>query len=521
MTRLAATALVLASALLAAACGSLPPQPERPPSYALSTSPESPLVRTARDSTSTPSLTGFRLMPEAYYALDVRIELVRRARYSLDVQYYLIQNDRSGRLLMRSLRNAALRGVRVRLLVDDLTTVGGDPMFHGLAAFPNVDVRLFNPFCCARGSLASRFAASLGDFERLNHRMHNKLFIADGAMAVMGGRNIADEYFARSAGKNFVDMDVLLVGSVVPQLEAIFDTYWNSDQAYPINAILGDSPDGEEARQNFNHLVDDGDQMMSVTMRPLDMLGQPPIVTELDAGRLELIWGTANAFSDQPRKVMATSIEQARSMSVQMNVMDRLAESKREVVISSPYFVPGTEGVQAFADLRQRGVSVVILTNSLAATDVPAVHIGYSRYRVALLRTGVKLYELRPSGVQRDELALVPHASFGSLHAKAAVIDESMVYLGSMNLDPRSDSTNTELGIFARCPELAREVARVIDMSREQSSYEVELTSGGENLQWLQLGTKPEVTFRSEPEVTPFMEFRTLLFAPFVPEQLL
>jgi putative cardiolipin synthase len=460
-------------------------------------------------------------MPEAYYSLDVRIQLIRRARDSLDVQYYQVENDRSGRLLMRSLRDAALRGVRVRLLVDDSTTVGGDPMFHGLAGFPNVEVRLFNPFCCARGSLASRFAASLGDFQRLNHRMHNKLFIADGAIAVMGGRNIADEYFARSAGRNFVDMDVLVIGSVVPQLAGIFDTYWNSHQAYAVNAILGDAADGEEARRAFNHLVDDGDQMMTVTTHPVDMLGRKPIGPELDSGHLDLIWGSANAFADQPAKVMATSVEEARAMSVRMNVMDRVAESTREVLVSSPYFVPGADGVQAFSDLRQRGVRVVVLTNSLAATDVPAVHIGYSRYRVALLRTGVELYELRPSSVEHIELALLPRASLGRLHAKAAVIDETMVFIGSMNLDPRSESTNTELGLFARCPELAREVARVIDASRMGSSYEVEFAPGGESLQWVLVGSKPEVVLPSEPETTPFMNLRNMLFAPFVPEQLL
>ena len=511
---------LLVSALLAS-CGTLPPQSEQPSSSALAPAPDSPLVRVARDSTPAPSLTGFRLMPQAYYSLDVRIELARRARYSLDVQYYLIQNDRSGRLLMRTLRNAALRGVRVRLLVDDLNTVGGDPMFHGLASFPNVEVRLFNPFCCARQSVASRYAASLADFRRLNHRMHNKLFIADDAIAVMGGRNIADEYFARSASNNFVDMDVLVVGSVVPQRARIFETYWNSHQAYLVDTVLGKPADGDEARNSFNHLVDDGDQMMSVAVQPMDMLGHRPISAEFDVGHLELAWGTATAIADQPGKVMATSLEQARAMSVQMNIMDRVAESTREVVISSPYFVPGAEGVEAFAGLRRRGVRVVILTNSLAANDVPAVHIGYARYRVALLRSGVELYELSPSGVQRNDLAMLPTMSLGRLHAKAAVIDENMVYIGSMNLDPRSDSTNTELGIVARCPELAKDVTRVIDASRLQSSYELRFAPDGQTLQWLLKGSQKEVLLSSEPEVTPFLQFRNMLFAPFVPEQLL
>ena len=279
---------------------------------------------------------GFRLMPLGVYSLDARIQLARRARYSLDVQYYLIQNDRTGRLLMRNLRDAALRGVRVRLLVDDLYTVGGDPMFRGLAAFPNVEVRLFNPFCCARQSIASKYAASIIEFGRLNHRMHNKLFIADGAMVVAGGRNIADEYFMRSASDNFVDMDAFIVGAVVRELTGIFDTYWNSPQVYPVEAILGTIIDREELRKSFDSLVDDGEQMMSLVLPPIDILGYGPISDDLDAGRLGLIWGKAIAFADQPAKVTATSDEMARSMSVSMNVMDRVMASQSEVVISSP-----------------------------------------------------------------------------------------------------------------------------------------------------------------------------------------
>jgi putative cardiolipin synthase len=516
---LRAACALLVSALLAA-CGALPARPDEAYSPALP-SLDSPLARIARDSTAGPHVSGFRLMAGGYYSLDARIELARRARDSLDVQYYLIQNDRTGRLFMRSLRDAALRGVRVRLLVDDLYTVGGDPMFRGLAAFPNVEVRLFNPFCCARHSVASRYAGSLGEFRRLNHRMHNKLFIADGSIAVMGGRNIADEYFARSASSNFVDMDVLVIGAVVPQLASIFDLYWNSRQAYPVRVILGESADVDETRRGFNHLVDDGDQMMSVRVPPGDMMGHRLIGTDLDSGRLALVWGAANAFADQPAKVTATSAEEARAMSVQMNVMDRVAESKHEVILSSPYFVPGTEGVDAFANLRRRGIKVVILTNSLAANDVPAVHVGYARYRVALLRTGVELYELSHSGAPSEDVASLPGPSMGRLHAKAAVLDQSRVYLGSMNLDPRSDSTNTELGIFVQCPDLARDVARAIDASRRRNSYQVEFGSDGERLQWRLMSEQREEVFTSEPDVTPMMQLRNLLLAPFVPEQLL
>jgi putative cardiolipin synthase len=460
-------------------------------------------------------------MPLGFYSLDARIQLARKARYSLDVQYYLISDDRTGRLLMRNLRDAALRGVRVRLLVDDLYTVGGDPMFRGLAAFPNVEIRLFNPFCCARQSIASKYVASIADFRRLNHRMHNKLFIADGAVAVMGGRNIADEYFTRSATANFVDMDVFMVGPVVRQLAGIFDVYWNSPQVYPVEAILGALADHEAARRDFDHLVDDGEQMMSVVVPPFDILGYGPISDDLDAGRLGLVWGTAVAFADQPAKVMATSAEMARSMSVQMSIMDRLMTSKSEVVISSPYFIPGPMGVQAFGDLRKRNVKVAILTNSLAASDEPLVHTGYARYRVGLLRTGVDLYELSPTRIQHNERLMLPGASLGRLHAKTAVVDKSTVYIGSMNLDPRSESTNTELGILAECPELAMEVIRVINISKLQSSYRLRFAHDGQNLEWIATDDQGDVVLSQEPEVTPLMRLQNMLFAPFVPEQLL
>jgi len=513
-------ALLLASLLLSA-CGTLPTQIDRRFSPAREPAVDSPLVRIAQDSSPAPTLTGFRLLPDGFYSLDARIQLARRARHSLDLQYYLIQDDRTGRLLMRNLRDAASRGVRVRLLVDDLYTAGGDPMFRGLAAFPNVEVRLFNPFCCARQSIVSKYVASLADFRRLNHRMHNKLFIADGAIAIMGGRNIADEYFMRSRTSNFVDMDVFVVGPVVRQLASIFDVYWNSPQAYPVEAIVGGSVDDDEARRRFDHLVDDGEQMMSITLPPSDTLGYRPISDDLDAGRLALVWGTAVAFADHPGKVMATSPEMARSMSAQMNVMDRVMESTSEVVISSPYLIPGEVGVRAFGDLRKRNVKITILTNSFAANDVPLAHAGYARYRIELLRTGVDIYELSPSRVQHSERLMIPGASLGRLHAKTAVIDDAMVYIGSVNLDPRSDSTNTELGLVARCPELAKEVIRVIDISKLQSSYRLRFAPDGQSLEWLATDDQGEIVLSAEPEVTPLMRLQNMLLAPFVPEQLL
>ena len=512
-------AVAFLAALLLAGCGSLPQRVEQPASAALKPSPDSPLVRIAQASIPAPEQSGFRLMPLGVYSLDARIQLAHRARFSLDVQYYLIQNDKTGRLLLRNLRDAALRGVRLRLLVDDLYTSGGDALFIGLAAFPNVEVRLFNPFCCGRESLINKYVASLADFGRLNHRMHNKLFIADGTMAVAGGRNIADEYFMRSMTDNFVDMDAFVVGAVVPQLAGIFDTYWNSAQVYPVQAIIHTGLDRRQLQRSFNQLVDDGEQMMSLVLPPIDILGYGPISEDLDAGRLGLIWGTAIAFADSPAKVTATSDEMARSMSVSMNVMDLVMASRSEVVISSPYFIPGPMGVRAFGDLRKRDVKITILTNSLASNDEPLVHTGYARYRVELLRTGVDLYELSPTRIIQNKRLMLPGSSLGRLHAKTAIIDRSTVFIGSMNLDPRSASKNTELGIIAEAPQLAREMIRVIHISKLQSAYRLRFGPDGQSLEWLTMDDEGEVVLSTEPDVTPLMRLQNMLLAPFVPEQ--
>ena len=504
-----------------AACGMAPIRSDTTAVSALPPAPESPLVRIAKDSTppGDEGLSGFRLMPAGFYSLDARVELAKRATRSLDVQYYQINNDKTGHLLLRQLRDAAGRGVRVRLIVDDLYTIGGDELFIGLSAFPNVEVRLFTPFCCARDSLLSKYVASLSDFGRLNHRMRNKLFIADSAMVVAGGRNIADEYFMRSASDNFVDMDVLFVGAVVPQLAGIFDRYWNSRHVYPVQDVIRSPLDDAQLRDRFNALVDEGEQMMSLTLPPIDILGYGPISDDLRDGRLGLHWGKATAFADPPEKVTARDDDEARSMSVTMSVMDLVIASKMEVVLSSPYFVPGTMGVDAFAGLRKRNVKVTVLTNSLASNDEPLVHTGYARYREELLRHGVDLYELSPTRTTQNKRLMLPGASRGRLHAKTAVIDRHLVFIGSMNLDPRSASKNTELGIIVDSPELAKEVLRVIHISKLQSAYRVRLGESTGTLEWLTMDEDKEVVLVTEPDTTFLDRVQNWLFAPFVPEQ--
>ena len=519
--------VLLALLLTLGACGTL--QPIEPDVRAVHMSEAVPLStgttlgRIATDSTPGPGLSGFRLMPLGTFSLDARVQLARRAEATLDVQYYDFENDEAGRYLMRALADAAARGVRVRLLIDDFYTSGHDDFFLGFAAHENVEVRLYNPFCCARaeGQLG-RFAAALGDFSRVNHRMHNKLFIADGAMAVIGGRNVANEYFLRGMGDNFIDVDAFTVGQVVPALQFLFDRYWNSFPVYPLKAVAKSTLSEAELRERFDRLIRPEMAPEPVPLPPNDVLGYGPISDDLDGGRLGLIWGEAYAFADHPDKPFEDQSDgELLETSVTYNVFEAIKGAEKEVVASSPYFVPGTRGMAFLQSLRDRGVKVTVMTNSLGSTDEPAVHLGYSRYRVDLLKMGVDLYELSSSLVKDNKRMFLFGASLGRLHAKLVVIDRKRLFIGSMNLDPRSATLNTELGAVIDSPQLARELLRVIDIDRLQSAYRVRLSPDGSGVEWYSNDGEHEMVLTSEPDASAWLRFKQLLLSPFVPEQLL
>ncbi len=512
----AALALALAAAL--AGCGTLPPAVGKVESRALPPPAEGPLVDIARASTPPGELSGFRLLPLGSFALDARLQLIQRASHSLDVQYYIIEDDATGRLFLRSLRDASLRGVRVRLLVDDLLTAQTDPILRALAEYPNVQVRLFNPFCCARDSTEGRFAASLFDLYRLNHRMHNKLLIADGVIAVAGGRNIADEYFMLNMSSNFVDMDTFVMGAVVLQLQYIFDKYWNSDIVLPVQALvpLAVDPGGLDAKFAQLSALDHGPPQLST----VDALGYGPIGEDLAGGRVGLIWAPARAFADPPNKMARMTAEEALENTVSAQVRLKLWDAERELVLTSPYLIPGQRGIQTFEELERRNVRMVVLTNSLAATDEPLAHTGYARYRRQLLEAGVDLYEISPEKTRRNKRLGLFGSSLGRLHAKTSVVDGERVFIGSMNLDPRSETQNTELGIFVDSPQLAKELLRIVTISKLQSAYRLRLGATG-GIEWLTMDEDKEVVLTEEPETSLWLRLHNLLISPFVPEQLL
>ena len=507
-------------------CGSLPQNIQRTPSQSLAPSPATALGQIAKASTPSAEQSGVRLLPLGLYSLDTRLQLAQRAQASLDAQYYQLENDPTGRLLLRQLRDAARRGVRVRLLVDDLYTTHSDGLLRALSAHPNIEVRLYNPFCCARGGgLLARYAASAFEFGRLNHRMHNKMLIADGVMAVVGGRNIADEYFLRHAQQNFLDMDAFVMGQVVGQMAGIFDTYWNSDVVVPIEAVgdkvAGTAEERAAAQAYFNHQLDTLPLSAAINLPAVDVLGYGPLAEDFEAGRVGLIWGRARAFADPPEKPLQKTAADAFKTSVSNAVMMTIWRADSELVLTSPYLIPGRMGLESIAALRERGVKITIMTNSLAATDEPLVHTGYARYRYGMLKAGVDLYEVSPTRTQATKRLGMFGQSLGRLHAKTAVIDRQTIFIGSLNFDPRSASTNTEFGMFIDSPAAAKELLRVINISRLESSYRVRIDPKGSALQWLTTDGDREVILGVEPESSWWLRAHNFMFGLFVPEQLL
>ncbi|MCM2250896.1 MAG: phospholipase D family protein [Ramlibacter sp.] len=512
---------------LLAGCATLPDTFERTPSKAIALSSGTALGRIAQSAQPDPDLSGFRLMANGDFALNTRLELARRAQRTLDVQYYQIDNDETGRFVLRTLRDAALRGVRVRLLMDDLYTSGADDLLMALAATPNLELRLFNPFPAGRSSMLRRFAFSLFDFTRVNRRMHNKLFIADGAMAVAGGRNIANAYFRQTDEANFLDLDTFVAGALIPRLAALFDQYWNSPHVRPIGTLVTSSQPPERLRQRFEELTGPDTTPAPRPPPPNDVLGYGPIVEDLDAGKLGLTWSLAEAYADSPDRVIGKSASYGGVPlldvdSVRYNVREQMRRARSDVTIVSPYLIPGKAGLEVLREITGRGVKVSVVTNSLAATDEPIVHTGYRRYRPDMLRLGVELHELSSARTRRSVRLGLFGTQIGRLHAKAAVMDGRTVFLGSMNFDPRSDVHNTEIGLIVFSRELAQQVMRVVGELKQQGSYRVQFApGGGERLQWVDADAQPPEILDAEPEATLRDRLMLELLAPFAPESLL
>jgi phosphatidylserine/phosphatidylglycerophosphate/cardiolipin synthase-like enzyme len=448
-------------------------------------------------------------------ALDSLVALADHAERTLDIQYYIIRQDESARALLQHVRSAADRGVRVRVLVDDLNTSGEDRRFMHLGQHPNVEVRVFNPFPGGRSAIWSRILTSISDIPRINHRMHNKLFVADNALAITGGRNIGDEYFTLDRHSNFIDLDLVGAGPIVPQLSASFDAFWNSKYAYPIASLADPAPAAPaEPPQIPLPAAPAVSQAQGIAEEDADWLRR-----ELDAHLLKLDWAPATVLADRPAKI-ASDVSPDQEETIANNIAVLMRSAQQEILVISPYFVPGKEGVALMRELIARGVHIRIVTNSLASTDAPLVHNGYARYRVALLKMGVELSEVRPRLGQKRARFHPFRSANASLHAKALVIDRRTVFIGSLNMDERSKHFNSELGLVVRSPEIARQVTSLIDDISADGSYRLSLDASG-HIVWSSGEGSEERVWHTEPETTEMQRLSIKLLAPFAPEELL
>jgi len=497
--RLAAPLVVL----LLAGCAGLPVGYERSDSFALQDTGSTTLGRIARDAVAAhPGRSGFRPLSGGVDALVTRLALAEAAERSLDLQYYIWRDDLTGRLLADALLRAADRGVRVRILVDDVGTKANDEVLLSLDAHPNVEVRLFNP-------VASRVFRGIGlltEFTRTNRRMHNKSFVADNQRAVLGGRNIGDEYFDAQDELAFSDLDVLTLGPVVAEVSSAFDAYWNAPMAIPINALTGrrgSAIDLAALREKLAAFV------AAQADSPYVRQARSHAVRQLAAGGDDLYWGPGHLLVDDPAKVTRPPEDTEGHLMPQLTGAG--VQLQRELLIVSPYFVPGDAGVAWLRALVRRGVRVTVLTNSLAATDVGAVHAGYKRYREALIDSGVRLYELKPDAVElrgadkgkdKDPKG---SGSRASLHAKTFVFDRQAVFIGSLNLDPRSVQLNTEIGVVCVSAPMAAALASRLEATLDRAAWRLEQRAGADGrpqLVWIETGADGEHQLDSEPEVS-------------------
>ncbi|MCE0556347.1 phospholipase D family protein [Motilimonas sp. E26] len=505
--------------LLVVGCATLPSNDNKKLSYTLVDTQHSFLAKQAEPyRLAHQDLSGLYLLADGMDAFVARVGLIRSAEVSLDLQYYIWKNDLTGRLIISELLSAADRGVRVRLLLDDLDTSGKDLGIHLLNRHHNIEVRLFNAF--ANRSIKS--FDFLTDLSRVNNRMHNKSFTVDNSFTIVGGRNIGNEYFGAQSHSEFSDLDVLAMGSIVPAVSAMFDRYWNSQLTWQIDAFI--SPDQISAEQEAQVRADFEQQNSLDKNNPyLHAIAQSSQFKLSDEILKKLVWAKADLLADAPDKATAGEIHSQTHITPAL--LELLNSAASEVLIISPYFVPTDDFVKFLGDLVQRGVSVTIITNSLSSNDVALVHAGYMRYRKALLKQGISLYEFKAILNQQyqNNRSWIGSSNM-SLHTKSFIVDRQWLFVGSFNVDPRSVKHNTEMGVLIDSASLSVQLADQIDTHINQFAYQVELVgkpNSGKRLRWKTTNDSQIIYLDHEPETRFWQRFMIQIQSIFVIESLL
>ena len=539
--------VVVAATLWLTGCASLPSEVDRPVTQALA-NPESTrlgaLVQARAAKAGTRNDSGFALVGDAELAFTSRMTLIKAAQKTLDIQYYAIFQDDTTERMFAALREAAARGVRVRILLDDFNTSGKNAQVLKLAFEKNIAMRLFNPLPGSRSSLMLRILTNLKDTDRIQRRMHNKIFVVDNAVAITGGRNLGETYFGQSTGTNFVDIDVLAAGRIARDLSRSFDQYWNNPLAYPVQSLMtlqeiealkpgpALSPTPTPDTPGLLPVLNAAEGPAPTTANANETVADLPLLPDgTDLSLLTWTWAPSVMLVDKPSKIAADAdaTEEAQDTTVD-GLLSLMAQAKGDLLIVSPYFVPGERMMKQFADLRARNVRVRVLTNSLASNDAPAAHVGYAKYRKALLALGVDLYEMRAEqrGTFRSfgSSALAGGSGGGSasgsrasLHSKVVVMDDRLLVVGSMNLDLRSQLQNSEVAIVIRNRAISLEATKLIEPTLATGAYRVQLVNG--QLVWRAPQGSPLTDTTSEPDASIGLKLMIQLIAPFAPEEML
>ena len=462
----------------------------------------------SEDQAQHPHLSGVYFLQSPETAFAARGKMAQEAEKTLDIQYYIWKKDTTGLLLLQAAYQAAERGVRVRLLLDDNGTKGLDAELMALDAHPNIEVRLFNPFVFRR----FKALGFVTDFSRANRRMHNKSFTADNVVTVVGGRNIADEYFGATNEVVFADLDAIVIGEVVKDVSESFDDYWRSQSAYPIAQIV--KPNSSLQQAALNALLNHHQQHNSTQY--LQAIGQLKSVSSLLHNNHQVHWVPAQFIADVPEKGLGSV---PKHQLLLHDMAQTLGESKKSLDVVSPYFVPTKEGTDYFINLTKQGVQVRIITNSMAATDVLPVHSGYAKYRKQLIKAGVQLYEMKPdpsSSQFAEQLGLIG-SSGSSLHAKTFSSDQLRFFVGSFNFDPRSANLNTELGIVIDDAQIAAQMNELFEHKIHATSWQVHYDAANEQLQWHDVQNNTVLT--QEPHSTAWQRgiLKVLSWLPIEP----
>lgn len=544
-------------------CATLPPNTQRVASTAL-VQPEQTalgrLMEERRAQDHARSDSGFHLLEGADEALEARLALIDEAQRTLDLQYYAIHADASTEVLLQHVREAARRGVRVRVLLDDFNSVGEDAQVLRLAFEPNVQMRLFNPLPGSRQNMMGRVMNAMRDLRQLQKRMHNKQFIADNTWGIIGGRNLGDTYFGSGTKQNYIDLDVLAAGRVVHDMSASFDHYWNDELAYPVQTLL-DPQDLDRLRKPQAAAAARPEQSpqspqspqvppapsLPVTVSPTVLPSVTPTAVinaekpPLDLRTIALTWAPSVLLADKPGKVGPDDDEANAGDTVVDGLLALMRGAQSDILIVSPYFVPGPRMMAVYQELRRRGVRIRVLTNSMASNDAPAAQAGYARYRKALLDLGIELYEMRAAPDTAAELlgssSSQPAAERGgdflgsgpggsksgasraSLHLKAIVIDQHLSVIGSMNLDLRSELKNSEVGLLVRSHKLAQQLTGEVEKTLGSAAYRLERQGG--HFVWR---APPGAAFHdetTEPGASVRTRLMVRLLGPFAPDEML